>query len=88
MESSTQSSDQQSCAQTLLFTSILNTTSPVFGAFTCYTPTEQNVLHFTAEKSITAPHLVPEAPGIMRFPELSPGFIGSQGFQTIFKDLD
>lgn len=60
----------------------------MFGAFTCYTPAEQNVLPFTAEKSITAPHLVPEAPGIRQFPELNPGFLGSQGFQTIFKDLN
>lgn len=34
------------------------------------------------EKPITAPHLVPETQGIMQLPELS------QGFQTIFKDLN
>lgn len=50
--------------------------------------TEQNVLHLTAEKSITAPHLAPEAPGIVQFPELSLGLLGSQGFQTGFKDLN
>lgn len=88
LESSTETSDHENCAHTLPSTSTFNSTSPVFGASTCYTPTEQSVPHFTGEKSITPPHLVPEAPGIIQFPDLSPGFLGSQSFQTIFKDLN
>lgn len=59
-KSSMQSSDQQNCAQTLSLPLIFNTTSPVLGAFTYYTPNLMVYFILLWWEPITAPHLVPE----------------------------